>query len=49
MSELKVLLPLSGRVWPLERVPDPVFAQKNADQYAAEMRAQLAEPVVEAA
>jgi len=28
MSELKVLSPLSGQVWPLERVPDPVFAQK---------------------
>ena len=30
MSELKVLSPLSGQVWPLERVPDPVFAQKMA-------------------
>ena len=28
MSQLKVLSPLSGQVWPLERVPDPVFAQK---------------------
>src|SRR3954469_13053444 len=28
MSRLKVLSPLSGQVWPLERVPDPVFAQK---------------------
>jgi len=28
MSRLIVLSPLSGPVWPLERVPDPVFAQK---------------------
>src|SRR5690349_3792578 len=28
MPELKVLSPLSGQIWPLERVPDPVFAQK---------------------
>ena len=28
MPELKVLSPLSGQVWALERVPDPVFAQK---------------------
>jgi len=28
MPELKVLSPLSGQVWPLERIPDPVFAQK---------------------
>ena len=28
MSQLKILSPLSGQVWPLERVPDPVFAQK---------------------
>ena len=28
MSTLTVLSPLSGQVWPLERVPDPVFAQK---------------------
>src|SRR6188508_3291673 len=28
MAQLKVLSPLSGQVWPLERVPDPVFAQK---------------------
>src|SRR3954449_1334465 len=25
---LTILAPLSGEVWPLERVPDPVFAQK---------------------
>jgi phosphocarrier protein FPr len=25
---LRFLAPLSGQVWPLERVPDPVFAQK---------------------
>src|SRR4051812_18556459 len=25
---MKLLSPLSGQVWPLERVPDPVFAQK---------------------
>jgi phosphocarrier protein FPr len=28
MSRIKILSPLSGQVWPLERVPDPVFAQK---------------------
>src|SRR5688572_31622550 len=28
MTQLKVFSPLSGQVWPLERVPDPVFAQK---------------------
>jgi phosphocarrier protein FPr len=28
MSQLSILAPLSGQVWPLERVPDPVFAQK---------------------
>ena len=28
MSRLTILSPLSGQVWPLERVPDPVFAQK---------------------
>jgi len=28
MSNLEILSPLSGQVWPLERVPDPVFAQK---------------------
>jgi phosphocarrier protein FPr len=28
MSELKILSPLSGQICPLERVPDPVFAQK---------------------
>ena len=27
-SQLKILSPLSGQTWPLERVPDPVFAQK---------------------
>ncbi len=27
-SQLKILSPLSGHTWPLERVPDPVFAQK---------------------
>jgi phosphoenolpyruvate-protein phosphotransferase len=27
-SRLTILSPLSGQVWPLERVPDPVFAQK---------------------
>jgi len=30
MSRLKILSPVSGQVWPLERVPDPVFAQKMA-------------------
>src|SRR5881392_3054495 len=28
MSQLRILSPLSGQVWSLERVPDPVFAQK---------------------
>src|SRR5213080_869816 len=28
MSQVKILSPLSGQVWALERVPDPVFAQK---------------------
>ena len=28
MSNLRLLAPLSGQVYPLERVPDPVFAQK---------------------
>src|SRR6187455_3665802 len=28
LSQLRILSPLSGQVWPLERVPDPVFAQK---------------------
>src|SRR6186997_3356153 len=28
MSTLKLLAPLSGRIWPLECIPDPVFAQK---------------------
>jgi len=28
MVQLTILAPLSGQVWPLERVPDPVFAQK---------------------
>ena len=28
MAQVKILSPLSGQVWPLERVPDPVFAQK---------------------
>lgn len=28
MSTLRLLAPLSGQVWPLERIPDPVFAQK---------------------
>src|SRR3954454_7013686 len=27
-SQLKIFAPLSGQVWSLERVPDPVFAQK---------------------
>src|SRR4029453_7466353 len=27
-STLRVLAPLSGQIWPLERIPDPVFAQK---------------------
>jgi phosphocarrier protein FPr len=28
MSQLTIMSPLTGQVWPLERVPDPVFAQK---------------------
>ena len=28
MPQLKLLAPLTGQVWPLERIPDPVFAQK---------------------
>src|ERR1700748_2259164 len=28
LTQLKVIAPLSGLIWPLERVPDPVFAQK---------------------
>ena len=28
VSQLRVLAPLSGQIWALERVPDPVFAQK---------------------
>jgi phosphocarrier protein FPr len=28
MAKIRVCSPLSGQVWPLERVPDPVFAQK---------------------
>ena len=28
MSKLTLLAPLSGQIWPLERIPDPVFAQK---------------------
>ena len=28
IRQLSILSPLSGQVWPLERVPDPVFAQK---------------------
>src|SRR5881392_1263629 len=28
MSKVQLLSPLSGQVWPLERIPDPVFAQK---------------------
>ena len=28
MSQLQIVSPLSGQVWPLERIPDPVFAQK---------------------
>ena len=28
MAKIKILSPLSGQVWALERVPDPVFAQK---------------------
>ena len=28
MSQFTLVAPLSGQVWPLERIPDPVFAQK---------------------
>jgi multiphosphoryl transfer protein len=28
MAQIRIISPLSGQVWPLERVPDPVFAQK---------------------
>jgi phosphocarrier protein FPr len=28
MAQIRIVSPLSGQVWPLERVPDPVFAQK---------------------
>jgi phosphoenolpyruvate-protein phosphotransferase len=28
MALIHVLSPLSGQIWPLERIPDPVFAQK---------------------
>lgn len=28
MTRIRVSSPLSGQVWPLERVPDPVFSQK---------------------
>src|SRR3954462_10422439 len=28
MTTLQLIAPLSGQVWPLERIPDPVFAQK---------------------
>ena len=28
VSQLKLFAPFSGVVWPLERIPDPVFAQK---------------------
>jgi phosphoenolpyruvate-protein phosphotransferase len=28
MTRLNILAPLSGQVWSLERIPDPVFAQK---------------------
>ena len=28
MPQFHILSPLSGQVWPLERIPDPVFAQK---------------------
>jgi multiphosphoryl transfer protein len=28
MARIRIVSPLSGQVWPLERVPDPVFAQK---------------------
>ena len=32
LSQLKIVSPVSGQVWPLERVPDPVFAQAAADR-----------------
>jgi multiphosphoryl transfer protein len=28
MAQIRIVSPLSGQIWPLERVPDPVFAQK---------------------
>src|ERR1700748_1915662 len=28
MPQIRVFSPLSGQIWPLERIPDPVFAQK---------------------
>lgn len=28
MATLRLLAPLSGQTWPIERIPDPVFAQK---------------------
>jgi phosphotransferase system HPr (HPr) family protein len=28
LSPLTIVSPLSGNIWPLERIPDPVFAQK---------------------
>src|SRR3954452_1242227 len=28
VTKLRILAPLSGQIWPLERIPDPVFAQK---------------------
>jgi phosphotransferase system HPr (HPr) family protein len=28
MTSIRLLAPLSGQTWPLERIPDPVFAQK---------------------
>ncbi|WP_009958008.1 phosphoenolpyruvate--protein phosphotransferase [Verrucomicrobium spinosum] len=28
MATLRLLAPLSGQIWPIERIPDPVFAQK---------------------
>jgi phosphoenolpyruvate-protein phosphotransferase len=30
MNRISIVSPLSGPVWPLERIPDPVFAQKLA-------------------
>jgi phosphoenolpyruvate-protein phosphotransferase len=30
MNRINIVSPLSGPVWPLERIPDPVFAQKLA-------------------